>query len=269
MTKSNERRRVVVHISCHVQQSQGETGYCGEFSYIRERGEKHCAGSRPQTAYHIIQDSKMQTNANPYHFSFEIAGPMAMFMRPDTGSTPGSYPIPTGSAIKAMAESIALVEGAWFQPTSIEVCRPIVYAQYATNYGGPNRKHEQIKKNTSFQLVARVLVDVCYKVYGQCVKTDWHDGHDPARKLHEMLDRRLAGGQSRFPPCLGWKEFAPDYFGTLRPTTVRQVNINDSVEGYLLQVWSAPQSGVWKPRFAQVEIVEGVCDLKEAWNHAS
>jgi CRISPR-associated protein Cas5d len=204
-----------------------------------------------------------------YEFSFEIAGPMAMFMRPDTGSTPGSYPVPTCSAIKAMAESIALVEGAWFQPTIIEVCHPIRYSQYATNYGGPLRKQDQIKKNASFQLVARVLVDPCFKVHGRCVKEGWHNNYDPAMKLRGMLERRLADGQSRFPACLGWKEFAPTYFGLPRATTKRDSSVNETVEGYLVQVWSKPQSGIWQPRFQTVMIESGLCDLTEAWRNVA
>ncbi len=33
-----------------------------------------------------------------YKVSMEIAGPAAMFTRPDTGGTPTSYPAPTWSA---------------------------------------------------------------------------------------------------------------------------------------------------------------------------
>jgi CRISPR-associated Cas5-like protein len=36
--------------------------------------------------------------------AFEIAGPAAMFARPDTGSTPTSYPVPTFSAAIGMFE---------------------------------------------------------------------------------------------------------------------------------------------------------------------
>ena len=41
-----------------------------------------------------------------YECAFEIAGPTAMFTRPDTGATPVSYPAPTYSAAKAMFEAI-------------------------------------------------------------------------------------------------------------------------------------------------------------------
>ena len=42
-----------------------------------------------------------------YPVSFEIAGPAAMFVRPDTGGTPTSYPVPTWSSAKGLFESIA------------------------------------------------------------------------------------------------------------------------------------------------------------------
>ena len=37
-----------------------------------------------------------------YPVSFEVEGPAAMFTRPDTGSSPVSYPAPTKSALKSM-----------------------------------------------------------------------------------------------------------------------------------------------------------------------
>ncbi|QYK56554.1 MAG: CRISPR-associated protein Cas5 [Fimbriimonadaceae bacterium] len=201
-------------------------------------------------------------------FEFEIAGPMAMFMRPHSGSTPVSYPIPTGSAIRAMVESIALVEGAFFVPMQIAVCKPIAYSAYACNYGGPLRKPDQIKKNASYQHLARVLTDCCFQVSGECRKLHDHPEHDPARKLAEMLVRRQESGQSRFPVCLGWKEFAPTYFGSVRPESEPLEAVNETIEGYLVEMWDRPANGQWSPRFAQVKIEKGVCDLREAWQHA-
>jgi CRISPR-associated protein Cas5d len=67
-----------------------------------------------------------------YPIEFEIAGPAAMFTRPDTGAAPVSYPVPTWSACKAMFESVArgiFVKGAppaaFFCPTEVEIRRPI------------------------------------------------------------------------------------------------------------------------------------------------
>lgn len=42
-----------------------------------------------------------------YRIVMEIAGPFAMWARPDTGSTPTSYPIPTWSVAKGILEAIA------------------------------------------------------------------------------------------------------------------------------------------------------------------
>ncbi|HRF59664.1 MAG TPA: hypothetical protein PLH94_07085 [Fimbriimonadaceae bacterium] len=167
-----------------------------------------------------------------------------------------------------MAESLALVEGAYFQPAQIRVCKPLLYAGYACNYGGPLRKPAQIKDNASYQHVARVLVDCCFQIEGDCRKIAAHSDYDPARKLQEMLKRRLEEGKSRFPVCLGWKEFAPTYFGPWREGTVPDPMINESVPGYLLEVWDRPAHGSWAPKFADVQIVEGVCDLREVLGHA-
>jgi CRISPR-associated protein Cas5d len=44
-----------------------------------------------------------------YPVSIEVAGPLAMFTRPDTGGTPTSYPVPTLSACKGIFEAIAFL----------------------------------------------------------------------------------------------------------------------------------------------------------------
>jgi CRISPR-associated protein Cas5d len=45
--------------------------------------------------------------SKPYEVFFEIAGPAAMFTRPDSGAAQVSYPAPTFSAAKGMFDSIA------------------------------------------------------------------------------------------------------------------------------------------------------------------
>ncbi len=62
-----------------------------------------------------------------YKVQLEIAGPAAMFARPDTGGTPTSYPVPTWSAAKGIFESIAFLQSgdAWIMPEKVEVCRRI------------------------------------------------------------------------------------------------------------------------------------------------
>jgi CRISPR-associated Cas5-like protein len=100
---------------------------------------------------------------NDYGVCFEIAGPTAMFTRPDTGSTPVSYPVPTWSAAKAMFEAVAWVPHAFVEPMRVEICRPTRYERYVTNYHGPLRKPGK----DTYQLAAMILVDVCYRIYGE------------------------------------------------------------------------------------------------------
>ncbi len=79
--------------------------------------------------------------------ALEVAGPAAMFTRPDTGATPISYPVPTYSAAKGMFESVARKTNVYIDPFRVEICKPIRHWRYVTNYGGPLRKPNQITKN--------------------------------------------------------------------------------------------------------------------------
>lgn len=62
-------------------------------------------------------------NTRQYEVAYEIAGPAAMFTRPDTSGTPTSYPVPTWSAAKGLFKSIAFFEdgAARICPTKVEV----------------------------------------------------------------------------------------------------------------------------------------------------
>ena len=81
-----------------------------------------------------------------YAVGMEIAGPAAMFTRPDTGGSFVSYPAPTYSSAKGIFESVARLKSAYIRPTEVDLCRPIQYHRYATNYRGPLRKGNQLKK---------------------------------------------------------------------------------------------------------------------------
>src|SRR5438552_894 len=104
---------------------------------------------------------------NTYPIALEIAGPAAMFTRPDTGATPISYPVPSYSAAKAMFEAVLWRSNIYVRPTRVEICKPIRYERYVTNYGGPLRKATQIRGDNNYQLIATILVDVCYCIYAE------------------------------------------------------------------------------------------------------
>lgn len=196
-----------------------------------------------------------------------------MFARPDTGAAPVSYPVPTWSACKAMFESVArgfFGEGkqpaAFFCPTDVEVWRPVRFERYVTNYRGPLRKTDQIKKNASYQLQATMLIDVCYRVRGFCSRiseTPDSSGNAP-HALQDMFNRRLRQGASKYAPCLGWKEFLPEYFGPFRghdqetDSPQLQSNLNLALPGFLLSVWDAPTNGRYQPIFCEGQVRLGV-----------
>lgn len=211
-----------------------------------------------------------------YTVSFEVSGPTAMFARPDSGSTPISYPVPTWSALKGMFEAVARIhdaEGrprAYIHPTRVEICRPVRFERYVTNYGGPLRKSNQLKNDDNLQLVATVLVDVCYRVLGDArplgdtgSRVNW------AHALKGLFTRRLGRGQSFYTPSLGWQEFAPDYFGPLREGTERDRNVEVLVPSLLRAVFDRPEGGHWGPTFDQdVHVREGLLLFREEQVHA-
>ena len=215
-----------------------------------------------------------------YATEFEISGPAAMFTRPDTGAAPISYPVPTWSACKAMFESVArgfFARGkqpaAFFSATEIEIWKPVRFEKYVTNYRGPLRKTSQIEKGASYQLPATILVDVCFRVKGQCLRVPGgaDESNNAPHALQEMFNRRLAHGESKYSPCLGWKEFVPDYFGPFRDHGASsggfelQRQYFAELPALLMSAWDAPSNGRYHPVFRALEIREGSLRFPQAF----
>lgn len=166
-----------------------------------------------------------------YPIKMEIAGNTAMWTRPDTGDSPVSYPVPTYSAVKAIFESVLWGPDIEIVPQKVEICEPIQYHSYCTNYGGPLRSLSSIKDGNSYQLYATVLIDVCYRLYAEVVPykeknrlpiraLEWDKKTtSPGHAYQSIFERRLKRGQCFSIPTLGWKEFTPSYFGEFRDTT--------------------------------------------------
>lgn len=199
-----------------------------------------------------------------YEVKFEIAGPAAMFTRPDSGATPISYPAPTYSAAKGMFESIARVKSAYIEPTKVEICAPICYHQYTTNYRGVLRKSNQLRKESSYQLFATILINVCYRIYGivKELKTPNSEEVTTNNHLHllqEKFNRRLRNGRWYHVPCLGWKEFTPTYVGPFRDGTKVEESIEQIIPSMLFSVFTP--NGEYNPTYKQnVRIQKGVLE---------
>lgn len=215
----------------------------------------------------------------PYGVKFEIAGPTAMWTKPDTGATPISYPVPPWSAAKGLFESISRLKNAVIIPTAVEICAPIVFHDYTTNYGGPLRKDESIRHGNSFQHKATVLINVCYRLYARIEdfkyvpKTLKEAGQlaevNSCHYGQERFNRRLFRGQFHDTPCLGWREFVPDYIGPIRNDTENrkvQTSIEEILPSFLYCVFD-PETGVRNPRYVQNlsgrEIVNGRLEYAE------
>jgi CRISPR-associated protein Cas5d len=193
-----------------------------------------------------------------------------MFARPDTGSTPVSYPVPTFSAVKGMFEAVARLGQVYINPIKVEVCQPVRFDRYVTNYGGPLRKGEQVKQGNNYQLFATVLVDVRYRLYAELVpkrlssrgasRTTKRPRHgvqkDWVAIFKARFDERLASGRAYYTPCLGWKEFVPSYCGPPQPNTKPDASVNLTIPSLLQEMWEDKQL---RPRFVQDwQIVGGV-----------
>jgi len=216
---------------------------------------------------------------NRYEIALEIAGATAIWTRPDTGDSPGTYPAPTRSAARGIFESILWNPAVEIVPSRVEICAPLVFHHYTTNYGGPLRKSGQMKDGNNYQLFATVLINVNYRLYAQLKLSSrpphsekvarWLEGakRSPAHAVQEIFERRLKRGQCHTVPSLGWREFVPSYVGPLRQGTHVQEDINLTMASMLDQVFPAGPFSAYGPTFLQgAEIRNG--ELKYGVNHA-
>jgi CRISPR-associated protein Cas5d len=201
-----------------------------------------------------------------YPLYLEVAGPLAMFTRPDTGGTPTSYPVPTWSAAKAIFESIAMLRSgdAWIRPTRVEVCKAkgvlggtIKYQRYTTNYGGPLRKSDLISKGAGMQLFATAVADICYRLYGEVEGRRGQQNENPRHYLQDLFNRRLKRGQCYRTPALGWREFTCSYWGPFR---MDEYEVDETlyltIPSMLVRVWDSARDGQYRPKFAQNVVIE-------------
>ena len=211
-----------------------------------------------------------------YEVAMEISGNTAMWTRPDTGDCPVSYPAPTYSAAKGIFEALLWGPVVQIIPTKVEICAPVQYHNYQTNYGGPLRKAKVMDGGGGFQLLATVLIDVCYRLYaevspvpgtakGRVPDRAWQwEGKttSPGHAYRDIFDRRLKRGQCFTIPFLGWKEFGPNYFGPFRETTKVQTDVNMAIPSMLREVFSEGYASKCAFTYDQdVKITKGVMEF--------
>lgn len=212
-----------------------------------------------------------------YPIAMEISGATAMWSRPDTGDAPVSYVAPTPSAVRGIFESILWGPDIRIIPTAVEICAPLQYHSYMTNYGGPLRSSNSIQKGNNYQLYATVLIDVCYRFYAyampNCCKQnlperalEWDKKTtSPGHAYQDIFNRRLKRGQSFSIPVLGWKEFTPSYFGPFRSGTEVCRNISDiTIPSMLKEVFPDGYNSAFRAVYNQsLQIREGRLNFLE------
>lgn len=194
-----------------------------------------------------------------YFIELEISGPTALFVRPDTLATPTSYPAPPSSQAKGIIESILLQRSVVALPLRVEICAPLQFHRYSTNYGGPLRKTDQVSGGNNYQLLATVLTDVKYVIHAELLSSgEGPRGINHPHAFQERFYRRLETGRWWRTPCLGWSEFTPNYVGRRRPDT-RPIDLNLEIPSMLHSPWDAPMGGRLAPSFRQnVRIEKGI-----------
>lgn len=207
-------------------------------------------------------------NAKSYEICLEIAGPTAIWTRPDTGDSPGTYPVPARSAAKGIFEAILWNPAVEIVPSRVEICAPLIYHHYATNYGGPLRKSGQVRDDNNYQLFATVLVNVRYRLYANLSLVSRMDfspkirrwlerTRSPCHAFKDIFERRLKRGQCHYVPSLGWREFVPSYVGELQPTLhPKQAKLNLSLPSMPIQVFRRPAYGEHALAYEQGLVIE-------------
>lgn len=192
----------------------------------------------------------------PYQVSLEIAGNTAMWTRPDTGDCPVSYPAPTYSAVAGIFKAIAWGPAVEIVPFKVEICKPLHFHSYATNYNGPLKKSGT---DGAYQFLATILTDVCYRMYAFVYPAQDKDAlpqkalewdkktSSPGHAYAAIFNRRLKRGQWFVLPCLGWKEFTPSYIGPFREGTTVEEGISTVLPSMLREVF--PDGNNSKVRF--------------------
>jgi len=157
-----------------------------------------------------------------------------MFARPDTGSTPISYPVPTSSAAKGIFEAVLRRPHVYVQPTRVEICRPIRFERYVTNYGGPLRKGKDIREKNSYQFFATILVEVCYRIHGEV-------------RMKQMSTRGTGEAQLRRRRGQDWRPRFKDLFDEATGARSDLLHTMSGLEGVRTQLlWSVSRPG--RPR---------------------
>jgi CRISPR-associated protein Cas5d len=119
------------------------------------------------------------------------------------------------------------------------------------------------------QFFATILSNVCYRLHGIVVSSEWKKENNPKHHLQDLFDRRLKRGECFRTPCLGWSEFTCSYWGPFRTGITERDNfLSLEIPSMLVCVWNKPSRGRYSPAFQQDrKIAEGTLkyEIPDSW----
>lgn len=211
-----------------------------------------------------------------YVVGLEVAGPLAMWSRPDTGIYPVSNMIPSVTATRGLVQSILHHPTAVVDPIMIAVCNPVQTMPYRwttkAHMGDPVLQ----KVYQSRIMTYEVLVDVRYKFvlgvrdsgvpFSELPKNtqDFYHQHpnnkNPAHAYADELIRAIRDGRSWRRLLLGSKQMFVTEWGPLRADTKPNPDIN--CDSFVIdELWSRSVQGQFQPRYRKVPIRNGVAQF--------
>lgn len=173
-----------------------------------------------------------------YGFRVEIAGPYALFSRPELSVERVSYDCITPSAARGILEAVFWKPGLRYVIDEITVVNDIHFTNIRRNevdqklsarnaQAAMNGSSEPLYLHAGAHIAQRastLLKDVRYIVEAHFIMTDKAGPEDTPEKYYNMILRRLRKGQNFHQPYLGCREF---------PAAVRLVEGDESIPSQL------------------------------------
>lgn len=211
-------------------------------------------------------------------YCLDVAGPRACYTSPDTKVERVSYPVPTGSVIRAIFEAVLWKPAIRWAPTRIDVLTPVRafserrsevtdkalvrgMAAAATRGLTPPML---IANEKRVQRTTQYLRDVHYRLYARMVMVADDAPSNPG-KYRAMFERRAAAGQCVNQPWLGLRECAASFTpvplldGRPSGAVVAPIDWTEDL-GVMLRDWDYSVTPP-RPIFAPTRVVHGVVDL--------
>ena len=114
------------------------------------------------------------------------------------------------------------------------------------------------------QVFATAIANPCYRIYAEIRSAHGGNGRNPRHYLQDLFVRRIKQGRVHRTPCLGWSEFACDYWGPFRCESEIDDSVNIEIPSMLQNVWDRAHSGAYVSRFAQdIRIEKGALTYAE------